>query len=489
MKISGRIKRSRRINAFIRPRARRAVTLLEVLVAMGVMVVGLLGMLALIPLGRMELVEAERLDNASTIGRWAFRDITVRGYLQPENWVDPVTGGPVFGFADEPDVPYTLTDGNKVRGFATSEIRAHVPPIAPIVIDPLMITPRKFTNANDDTGQRSICRLFPYSLNLPDKAAGMPELEAKAPKIARVSLRAVPADVICVNPRELMMKAEIASRFFRSSDDLVFDVPQDTSKRPIQVFSKTSAANSNVNIFTNDGFANSIQTVPAISQRTFRGAYSWFLVAEPSLAECYTRIPGDTPAMGGPGASAVSVRQYRTWVIACHQRPLNAVANETLARSDGIGERLCFVDFIDRNTARLRVGGANNEGDALNSLNVKANQWLAVVGRYAEPLLPGGERYIMEWYRITGVADRPTHIQGTSWYREVTLVGREFSGLGFSFIDESGLTYDDINAGLSGQPGNTVQPMTGWGIICTGVRGVYEKSIYVDRPSLYSIRY
>jgi len=489
MKASGRLKRTRRSDGLRRASARRGVTLLEVLVAMGVMVVGLLGMLALIPLGRMELVEAERLDNSSTIGRWAFRDITVRGYLQPENWVDPVTGGPVFGVADEPEVPFSLTGGNKYRGFATSEIQAHVPPIAPIVIDPLMITPRKFNNTSDDTGQRNICRLFPYSLNLPGKTAGMPELEGKAPKIARVSLRALPADVVCANPAQLMMKAEIASRFFRSTDDLVFDVPEDTSKRPIQVFSKTAPNNSNVTIFTNDGFANSIQTVPAIGQRTFRGAYSWFLVAEPSLAECYTRVPGDTPAMGGPGASAVNIRQYRTWVIACHQRPLNAVANETLAKSDGIGERMCFVDFIDRNTARLRVGGANNEGDALNALNVKANQWLAVVGRYREPLLPGGDRYVMEWYRMTGVADRPTHIDGTSWYREVTLVGREFSGLGFTFIDESDLTYDDISKGLSETSGSPVQPMTGWGIICTGVRGVYEKSVYVDRPSLYSIRY
>ena len=489
MQVFDRYTRVRQFENFRSAKAVRGVTLLEVLVAMGVMVVGLLGMLALIPLGRMELVEAERLDNASTIGRWAFRDITVRGYLQPENWVDPVTGGPVFGFADEPDLPLTLTDGKKVRGFAVSDGSAHVPPIAPIVIDPLMLSPRKFNNSNDETGQRSICRLFPYSLNLPGKAAGMPEMEGKAPRIARVSLRSLPADVICVNPRELMMKAEIASRFFRSSDDLVFDVPEDTSKRPIQIFSKTTAANSNVSFFTTDGFANSTQPLPAVSQRTFRGAYSWFLVAEPSLAECYTRIPGDTPAMGGPGASAVSVRQYRTWVIACHQRPLNAVTNETLARSEGIGERLCFVDFIDRNTARLRVGGANNEGDALNSLNVKANQWLAVVGRYAEPLLPGGERYVMEWYRITAAADRPTHIEGTNWYREVTLVGREFSGLGFSFIDESGETYADINKGLSESNSVPVQPMTGWGIICTGVRGVYEKSIYVDRPSLYSIRY
>jgi len=468
--------------------SRRGVTLLEVLVAMGVMVVGLLGMLALIPLGRMELVEAERLDNASTIGRWAFRDITVRGYLQPENWIDPQSGLPIFGIGPTPDVPGSLTpelDSNKRRYFDMTGV-AHTPPVAPIVIDPLMLTPRKFANAGDDTGQRSICRLFPYSLNLPGKAEGMPELAGLAPKIGRVTLRSVPADVVVANPAAMMMRAEIASRFFRSTDDLNFDVPTDTSRRPIQVYTKTPS--SNAAFFTNDGYVNSTTAIPNIAQRQFKGAYSWFLVAEPSLAECYSPSPFDAPAMGGPTASAVGVRQYRTWVVVCHQRKLNAVANETLARPDGIGERMVFVDFIDRNTARLRTGGAGNEADAMSSLDVKANQWLAVVGRYQEPLV-GGNRYVMEWYRITSVADRPTHIAESKWYREVTLVGREFSGLGFSFIDEDATTYTDLNKGLSDNSNNTVQPMTGWGILVSGVRGVYEKSIQVDRPSLYSIRY
>jgi hypothetical protein len=473
----------------LRSDSRRGVTLLEVLVAIGVMVVGLLGMLALIPLGRMELVEAEKLDNSATIGRWAFRDVTVRGYLQPENWVNPVTGGSVFGPAEDPTAGYStsLTPGVKTREFAIAG--AMTPPIAPIVIDPLMLTPRRFPATSDEASQRQICKLFPYSLSLSGAVSGMPEANADRPKMARVSLRAFPSEVITSSPTDLklMMRADIASRYFRSSDDLNFDVPVDTSKRPIQIYSRSSV--STQTIYTNDGYINSLQPVTNIATRSFRGAYSWFMVVEPNLAEFYSPAAANSPALGGPSASAVSIRQYRVWVVVCHQRPLNAVNGQTLSQAEAVSERLVYVDFVDRNTARLRVGGINNEGDALNALNVKSNQWIGVVGFYDEPLVAGGVRYIMEWYRITGVAERPSHLSGTQWYREVTLVGRDFGGLGFEFKNAGPPPdYPDMQVTLGG---SSSQPnlATGFGVIVSGVRGVYEKSIYVDRPSLYSIRH
>src|SRR5437867_2708379 len=80
-------------------RHHRGITLLETLVAMMIMTVGLLGMAAIIPLGRLELAEGNISDNAATLGRWAFRDLAVRGYLRPEMWVNPLNGKSVFGGA------------------------------------------------------------------------------------------------------------------------------------------------------------------------------------------------------------------------------------------------------------------------------------------------------------------------------------------------------------------------------------------------------
>ncbi len=71
---------------------RSGISLLEVMFAAGILTVGILGMAALVPLGAYELIEAQKLDQSSTAGRAAFRDLEVRGYLQPKLWVDTQMG-------------------------------------------------------------------------------------------------------------------------------------------------------------------------------------------------------------------------------------------------------------------------------------------------------------------------------------------------------------------------------------------------------------
>jgi hypothetical protein len=478
---------------------RSAVTLLEVLVSMGVMSVGLLGVAALIPLGRMELTEANKMDNAATIGRWAFRDLMVHGYLQPEMWVDPLSGQQAIrpSFVSSPaNDPYSLTPSGLPKSrFVTTTNGAIVPPFGPIIIDPLMLAPRHFGAgyytgtsgmAPQEITHRQICSLFPYSLNLAGAAAGMPEQRTDAPRFARVSVRTYPIDTFSPSPQQFIMRNDMASRFFKSNDDLVVQVPRDKSRRPVQVFTQTTTSSSNVNILSNDGYTNEVRT-DGVAFRKFRGEMSWFVMAEPSLAESYNQAVENAPAAAGPVGSSATTKQYRAWVVVCHQRDLRDVSGQTLSDPRGIGERMVYVDFIDRNTARLRCGGLATEGAANTALGVKANQWIAVCGRYFEPVLRG-DRCVIEWYRITGVSDRPTSLGGNNWYREVTLIGREFSGLGFTFRDEDNASYPDLSMTLTGET-VAAQPMTGFGIIVSGACGVYEKSIYVDRPSLWSIRY
>ncbi|MBL9082222.1 MAG: prepilin-type N-terminal cleavage/methylation domain-containing protein [Planctomycetales bacterium] len=478
---------------------RRAVTLLEVLVSMGVMSVGLLGVAALIPLGRMELAQANIMDNASTIGRWAFRDLMVHGYLQPEMWVDGVTGLQVTraSFNSTPATdPYSLQPNGQKSRFVTMQNGATVPPFAPIVIDPLMLAPRFVehtrTSGTAETNHRIKCSLFPYSLTLPGAAPGMPETRGDVPRLARVSVRTYPIDTYLslADAPQFIMRNDVASRFFKSNDDLVVQVPKNKSRRPVQVFTQTTTTNSNVNVVINDGRAeaagNELRT-DGIAFRKFRGEMSWFIVAEPSVAESYNQIPENAPAAAGPVGSITTTKHYRVWTVVCHQRDLRDVSSLTLADQKGIGERMVYVDFLDRNTARIRCGGLTNEGAAGNALSLKAGQFIAVMGRYDDPILRA-QRCVMEWYRITGVADAPTNIGNNMWYREVTLVGREFSGLGFTFQDEDATTFPDLNMTLNGQSA-AVQPMTGFGILISGAVGVYEKSMYVDRPSLWSIRY
>ncbi len=97
-------------------RTRRAISLMEVLISMFILAVGLLGVAALIPAGRHEIVQAAKLDNASMVGRAAFRDLQVRGFLNPANWVAfPGTWNTVYA-PTSPQEPFTNYDPSATGG-------------------------------------------------------------------------------------------------------------------------------------------------------------------------------------------------------------------------------------------------------------------------------------------------------------------------------------------------------------------------------------
>jgi hypothetical protein len=67
-------------------------TLLEVLISMSVLLLGLLGVAALIPIGKVALSETNKADRAGACGRAALRDVRVRGMLDTSNWSAVPTG-------------------------------------------------------------------------------------------------------------------------------------------------------------------------------------------------------------------------------------------------------------------------------------------------------------------------------------------------------------------------------------------------------------
>ena len=71
-----------------RLRARRGLTLIEVLASIGVLTIGLLSLAALLPVGQVTLFEAIKADRAGTCGRAAMRNVVVRRMLDFHNWCD-----------------------------------------------------------------------------------------------------------------------------------------------------------------------------------------------------------------------------------------------------------------------------------------------------------------------------------------------------------------------------------------------------------------
>lgn len=75
--------------------ARRAgLTLVEVLLAMGLLTVGLLGVAAIFPVGGRYAQLGDLADQGGATAQAALEDAVVRGYLDPKNWIVHQIGGP-----------------------------------------------------------------------------------------------------------------------------------------------------------------------------------------------------------------------------------------------------------------------------------------------------------------------------------------------------------------------------------------------------------
>src|SRR5690606_7824428 len=79
---------------------RQGIGLLEVLISIGVVALGLLGVIALIPLAQHRAIQGAVNDRAALVGRRAFREFRIRGMDRPRTWferqpgdvIDPTSG-------------------------------------------------------------------------------------------------------------------------------------------------------------------------------------------------------------------------------------------------------------------------------------------------------------------------------------------------------------------------------------------------------------
>jgi len=71
---------------------RRGISLLEVLIAIGILSVGLVSVLALIPAGRSQASKASAIDRTALLAMNATDDFIARGFARPAGWTTPSPG-------------------------------------------------------------------------------------------------------------------------------------------------------------------------------------------------------------------------------------------------------------------------------------------------------------------------------------------------------------------------------------------------------------
>src|SRR5687768_1759889 len=98
--------------------SRRGITILEVLIAAGVLAIGMVGVMAMIPLIAMRLREGEIADRSAILSRNAVQEFQIRGWTEPRRWrwyrqtdaayVDPTTM--TLNYAGAPGLPLGAMD-------------------------------------------------------------------------------------------------------------------------------------------------------------------------------------------------------------------------------------------------------------------------------------------------------------------------------------------------------------------------------------------
>ncbi|HEV7282117.1 MAG TPA: hypothetical protein VGN57_18080 [Pirellulaceae bacterium] len=174
---------------------RRGITILEVLIAAGVLAIGMLGVMAMIPLIAMRLREGEIADRSAILSRNAVEELQVRGWTDPYRW------------------RWYLADGTYVVPTGSGSFTP--PQRTAICIDPLGMASM--------TGGTTVRSFFPYNGD------------------ATVTLhRVTPFDLVgYATPDDepgYSINRAIAETALESEDDLLFERPESRMDLPTQTF-------------------------------------------------------------------------------------------------------------------------------------------------------------------------------------------------------------------------------------------------------------
>jgi hypothetical protein len=417
--------------------------LLEVLAAMLVLTVGILAMARLIPVGVYELSEANKLDQASTLGRASFRDLEVRGLLNPNEWFDPALGQLIDQTTGLQAISYNWLPTSRPNPWAVAGNSLPFP--SAVVIDPLMVS------SPDGLAAPTKVQTFPYNIS---PGGGSDTLNASAPWIPRVNVM-VPNGVGAFVP----MAFQQADRVFRSSDERSYTDPA------------TVAAAGNMRptmVYNYDSSANRVQS-------STLGNDSWFITVFPSAAEAKYAASNFTAST--PVSTA---RQYKVSVVVCNKRDFTLPLGATGTNSPPPGERMLTVT-----TQAGSVGGGDvvltAPSNALPDwINVRPGQWILLTCYVGPAVIPPAGQLFADWYRIVSVGD----VAGSPATRFVTLQGADWPLTQVYTKIVSGVPVPTTLLTEINAVGGTA-PLV-FATVVEGVTGVYQKTITLDGNSSWA---
>lgn len=398
---------------FLRPTvSRRGISLLEVLIAIMVLSIGLLGLAALIPVGKFEVAQTMIVDRGATLGRLVARDLQIRGLLSPERCLYLNPGGP----ASQAPVSYTNIGvpgpASNSMGWLTNLGSA------PLIMMPLCIDPLTIAYPPNLALPSTPHATFPY------RTSNVPVMSG-APPIARCTISSYYAPVLQMAQVPLgpgggwpssnagatglfRMDYRQALRLFAASDDLTFNVPDSPYDRPNQVYMYSGSPGIQV-------------------AREAQGDFSWLVTVSPALSDFMIVGPdSSSPVVKWQGTQVP--RTFNISIVIFYKRvpavdvgldPSANVPQERIVFADILGTGFGGGDII------LRVNGVSQNVGA-NLLDVKPQQWIMLTGTMQATKDLVGNRVVLAWYRVVKVGDVVEDMGGSNWGRRVTLAGPDW---------------------------------------------------------------
>jgi hypothetical protein len=388
-------------------RPRRGVSVVEVLFAIGVVAVGLLGVLALIPVAGARVTRGVIADAGDRLGRNAVREFHVRGMAEDGVWwqcistsatterhYEKFAPGLGVSFCIDPLFVAKHVHERADMGGNFHFFPSYLPPASP---NPHV----RMHRVNLAMGQapvewsartRYVVGQFCQPVGGDDyfwyvvQSVSGTGTSGDAPP-AWPPYTAVNPPLVNDNSQVYWRRVQPAMLFdeamstFMANDDLVFELPPDNALNPFQNF-------------TRDADANAVK-------RQNQGSFSWMATLTPT--------------------SGVGENIYRLSAVVFHRRVLEADY-----------ERMSDIPNTEFHSARINGGDVtlvvdiqnDNHDEAKSKLQMKQGEWVMLFGPVG-PANAANTNFRFRWYRVQ-MSDSGPRLDGTQYKRDLTLFGEDW---------------------------------------------------------------
>jgi hypothetical protein len=355
---------------------RTAITLIEILISMFVLLFGLMGVAAIFPVASHYVLEGDKRDRSSGLAQIAFEEIKSKKLLKPGQWAylaqtaDKASTMPLLAPPSMP--PVIFFHGMGAAGCA-------------FVIDPLA-GPTPGASVDSTAAYREF---FPYlNTSFPPNPwpswrinAGGGSYVVSSWPVRRVTFASNPGNF----PTNTLSKASLEPTF-RLRDDLVTQQPEAGDRPSVQRWRKTDPNNTPAD-----------PTDDVMLSREYVGDYSWLATVVPTR---------NTALMGLQPSANIKDEFYEVTSVVFYKRDITPSA--TTGGSAG-SERLIGAEFLNSGELALydndtSTGSPETVDTALDG--IKPTNWIAVCGVNQ---ITGA--FMMKWYKILAMDDSTDVIQ------------------------------------------------------------------------------